>query len=125
MFPGYLISLRGGNLNEPARSPDLNFSDFLLWGYLNFELFLHRLKTLEERISAIREETVAIHSDLFERVMQTLPICLNECLRKQIHHLNVTISKIQKPSTVENVGMKLFLRNYDFLSVLYLHFPIV
>ena len=33
MFPGHLISLRG-DIGWPARSPDLNPCDFILWGYI-------------------------------------------------------------------------------------------
>ena len=56
IFPGRLISLRG-DVNWPARSPDLAPCDFFLWGY--------RPNTLEDLINNIhpyRVEFVNIFS---------------------------------------------------------------
>jgi len=46
-FPGRLISLRG-DLEWPARSPDLTPCDFFLWGYLKSRVCTNRPQTLEE-----------------------------------------------------------------------------
>jgi hypothetical protein len=38
MFPARVISQRG-NIEWPARSPDLNACDFFLWGYLKSKVY--------------------------------------------------------------------------------------
>jgi len=43
MFPGRVISRRG-NIEWPARSPDLNACDFFLWGYLKSKVYEKKTK---------------------------------------------------------------------------------
>lgn len=57
--PGYLFSLRGGDLDRPACFPDLTPYDFILCGYLKAEV-LYRRWTREELKATLREEIVAI-----------------------------------------------------------------
>ena len=45
LFPGLLITLRG-DVEWPARSPDLSPCDVFLWGYLKEKVFKHVLDLL-------------------------------------------------------------------------------
>jgi hypothetical protein len=44
MFPGRMISWRG-NIEWPARSPELNACDFFLWGYLKSKVYEKKPRT--------------------------------------------------------------------------------
>ena len=46
-FPGKVISKKG-DVEWPARSPDLNPPDFYLWGYLKEDVFRSTPRTLPE-----------------------------------------------------------------------------
>ena len=54
-FPGRLIS-RHGDVEWPARSPDLSSLDFFLWGYLKSQVYKSNPSTLQELKAAIRLE---------------------------------------------------------------------
>ena len=58
-FPGQLISLRG-DLNWPARSPDLVPCDFFLWGYLKSLVYNNRPRNLETLKNNIRAQIAEI-----------------------------------------------------------------
>ncbi|XP_069594588.1 bromodomain-containing protein 7 isoform X2 [Ranitomeya imitator] len=67
MFPGRLISLRG-DVNWPARSPDLAPCDFFLWGYLKSKVYINRPNTLEDLRNNIEAEIGRIPVDMLVRV---------------------------------------------------------
>ncbi|KAJ4441354.1 hypothetical protein ANN_11209 [Periplaneta americana] len=57
-FPGCIIS-RFGNIDWPARSPDLTAPDFFLWGHLkarDFQTRPHSIQDLKNRIQAEVQE---------------------------------------------------------------------
>jgi len=68
LFPGRLISLRG-DMEWPARSPDLSQCDVFLWGYLKEEVFKHRPQSLEDLKERIQQEIDSILAELTRRVM--------------------------------------------------------
>jgi len=68
LFPGLLISLRG-DVEWPARSPDLSPCDIFLWGYLKEKVFKHRPRSLEDLKERIQQEIDPIPPDLTWRVM--------------------------------------------------------
>ena len=68
MFPRRLISLRG-DVEWPARSPDLSPCDFFLWEYLKEMIFKRQPQSLEDLTERIRPEIDAIPPELTRRVM--------------------------------------------------------
>ena len=68
-FRGRLIS-RFGDLNWPARSPDLTASDFFLWGYLKEKVDVNKLETLDQQKNNIRQEIENIPVEIFKKVME-------------------------------------------------------
>ena len=71
LFPGRLISLRG-DVEWPARSPDLSPCDVFLWGYLKEKVFKHRPPSLEDLKERIQQEIDSIPPEL-TRSYEELP----------------------------------------------------
>lgn len=92
MFPDHLISLRG-DINWPARSPDLSPCDFFLWGYLKSKVYEHRPRTLDQLKTAIRSETAAISQDMLVKVMRNFEERLRMCVASDGRHLDGIIFK--------------------------------
>jgi hypothetical protein len=92
MFPGRLVS-RNGDVNWPARSPDLTCCDFFLWGYLKSKVFVDRPHTLQELKNNITNEIRAIGPDVLHRVMQSFRSRLQECERQEGAHMSNIIFK--------------------------------
>jgi hypothetical protein len=65
MFPEHVI-FRFGDVDWPARSPDLSACDFFLWGYLK-EVYAHRPHTLQQLKDYIREEIQVIPVNMLRR----------------------------------------------------------
>jgi hypothetical protein len=59
MFPGHVISRRGGHA-WPARTPDFSVCDYFLWGYLRAKVFISRPRAVHELKVAIEHEFAAI-----------------------------------------------------------------
>ena len=84
-----------GDVNWPARSPDLAPCDFFLWGYLKAKVYINRPNTLEDIINNIEAEIDRIPVDMLVRV--------NENFRKrqrQIHYLKPCNLKIPLLSNI-------------------------
>lgn len=92
MFPGHLVSRRG-DLEWPARSPDLSVCDFFLWGYLKEKVFKHRPHTLPELRERIVEEVNAIPRDMCERAARSFRNRLQQCIDANGRHLGDIIFK--------------------------------
>jgi hypothetical protein len=84
MFPARVISRRG-NIEWPARSPDLNACDFFLWGYLRSKVYEKKPRTTEDLEQNIREEVAAIPPNMLQRVMQNFQKHLRECVDNGRH----------------------------------------
>jgi len=69
LFPGRLISLRG-DVEWPARSPDLSSCDVFLWGYLKGKVFKHRPRSLEDLKERIQQEIDSIPPEITWRVIK-------------------------------------------------------
>jgi hypothetical protein len=65
MFPARVISRRG-NIEWPARSPNLNGCDFFLWGYLKSKVYEKKQRTTDELKQNIREEVAAISPTMLQ-----------------------------------------------------------
>lgn len=91
-FPGRLISLRG-DVNWPARSPDLAPCDYFLWGYLKSVVYNNRPRTLEALQNNIRTEIANIPRDMLERVERNFRIRLNQCINNEGRHLQDVLFK--------------------------------
>lgn len=74
-------TLRSGDLNWPAVSPDLTPCDFLSWVYLKAKVCNHHSSIHEKLMAAIREGIVAIQPNLLEGVKENWRI---ECSKLHI-----------------------------------------
>ena len=91
-FPERLISIRG-DLEWPARSPDLSPCDFFLWGYLKARVYVNRPQSLENLKDNIREEIANIPSDMLVRVMENTRNRYMKCIDNEGRHLPDMIFK--------------------------------
>lgn len=86
MFPHHVIS-RFGDVNWPARSPDLSACDFFLWGYLKSKVYVHKPRDLNDLKEAIRAEISAISEETVAKVMENFEERLHECIYEEGRHL--------------------------------------
>lgn len=91
-FPERLISLRG-DVNWPARSPDLAPPDYFLWGYLKSLVYKDRPHTLDDLRNNIRAEIANIPVNMLERVTQNFRRRLNQCIDNGGRHLTDIVFK--------------------------------
>jgi hypothetical protein len=84
MFPACVISRRG-NIEWPARSPNLNACDFFLWGYRKSKVNEKKPRSSEDFKQNIREEVAAIPPTMQQRVMQNFQKRLRECVDNRRH----------------------------------------
>lgn len=68
-FPGRLIS-RFGDLDWPARSPDLTVPDFFLWGFLKSRVYVNKPETLDALKDNIRHECENLSPEVLAEVMK-------------------------------------------------------
>jgi len=109
LFPGLLISLRG-DVEWPARSPDLTPCDVFLWGYLKEKVFKHRPPSLEDLKERIQQEIDSILPELTRRVMKNFWERLQQCVANDGRHMSDLIFKTHL-KTVFNV---LFRNIFNF-----------
>ena len=69
-FLGQMIS-RFGDIEWPARSPDLSPLNFFLWGYLKGTVYRENPTTLEQFKEAIQTEIRLIIPEMISAVMKT------------------------------------------------------
>ena len=91
-FPLRLISRRG-NVEWPARSPDLAPCDFFLWGYLKEKVYRHRPQSIQDLNTAISLEIRRIPKEITDRVMRSFRERLRQCADIGGGHLNDVIFK--------------------------------
>ena len=90
LFPGKLISHRGGGPRPPC-SPDLSSCDFFLWGYLKGNVYVDKPRDIPQLQNAIEKELRAIPRRMCEQVMTNFSRSLNECVKNKGRHLNDVI----------------------------------
>ena len=73
-FPGKLIS-RFGDVEWPARSPNLSALDFYLWGYLKERVYRDNPKTITELKEAIATEIRSIGPGVISDVLSSMKNC--------------------------------------------------
>jgi len=89
IFPNRWIG-RGGEIEWPARSPDLNPLDFFMWGFLKNKVYYNRPHNIEDLKNRIRNEIGNIVPDMLERVIEEFKHRLGYCLAnngEQFEHL--------------------------------------
>ena len=91
-FPERLISIRG-DLEWPARSPDLTPCDFFLWGFLKSRVYVNRPSTLEDLKTNIQEEIANITPAMLARVMTNARNRFTQCMENGGRHLSDLIFK--------------------------------
>lgn len=92
LFPSKVIS-RFGDLNWPARSPDLSPCDFFLWGYLKGKVYQNQPLTIMQLKENIRTEVARISENLCNRVFCNMRDRWEECVARQGHHLRNVVFK--------------------------------
>lgn len=78
IFPNRWIGRRG-QIEWPARSPDLTPLDFFLWGYLKSKVYFNRPNTIDELKDRIRVEMRAISIDVIRNVKNEFLHRLSYC----------------------------------------------
>lgn len=81
---------RRGEIEWPARSPDLSPLDFFLWGYLKSKVYETRPENLRELRRRIEEECARIPPEMFRRSIVAFGDRLHHCLAvngEQFEHL--------------------------------------
>lgn len=91
-FEACLIS-RFGDINWPARSPDLSVCDFFLWGFLKFKVYQTRPRNLHELKQRITEEIQMIPQEMLEKVFESFFKRMTECQLVQGRHLMDAVFK--------------------------------
>lgn len=91
-FPERLISIRG-DLEWPARSPDLSPCDFFLWGSLKSRVYVNRPRTLQDLKTNIQEEIANITPATLTRVMTNARNRFTQCMENEGRHLTDLIFK--------------------------------
>jgi hypothetical protein len=92
MFPECLVSLRG-DVEWPARSPDLTICAFFLWGCLKEKMFYHYPHTLEDHKERIREEVTAIPIRMCRQAVENYRNHLQELIAADGRYLRDVIFK--------------------------------
>ena len=111
LFPGRLITLRG-DVEWPARSPDLSPCDVFLWGYLKEKVLKHRPRSLVDLKERIQQEIESIPPELTRRFMKSFRERLQQCVANVGCLVSDLIFKIYL-KTVFNV---LFRNIFNFFS---------
>ncbi|XP_035210744.1 uncharacterized protein LOC118185035 [Stegodyphus dumicola] len=91
---GRLIISRNGDIEWPARSPDLSVCDFFLWRYLKGKVYRTRPAIIHELKENIEKEITAIPQDLLHHAFQSFHNRLLECERRMGEHLSDVIFKM-------------------------------
>lgn len=91
-FPRQVIS-RFGDVEWPARSPDLSPLDFFLWGYLKGRVYRENPTTLDQLKEAIRTEIRLISSEMTAEVMKNMRKRVDFCIASNGRHLKDIIFK--------------------------------
>ena len=91
-FPGQLIS-RFGDVEWPARSPDLSPLDFFLWGYLKERVYRGNPTTLTDLKDAIDSEIRLIGPAITSAVMNSMRNRAEFCIQSTGGHMKNIIFK--------------------------------
>lgn len=91
-FPERPISIRG-DLEWPARSPDLSPCDFYLWGYLKSRVYVNHPRSLLDLKANIREEIANLPADTLVRVIANTRNRYMQCKDNGGRHLPDMIFK--------------------------------
>ena len=70
-FPEHVI-LQNGNVQWPARFPNLTACDYFLWGFLMNKVYVTMPTNVNKLKHRISEEILAIQPDLIRKVMESL-----------------------------------------------------
>ena len=74
-YPGF----KGGGIEWPPYSPDLNPCDFFLWGFLKDRVYKRTPKNLQQLTTAIQTEIAAIDNEMLGRVYSAFLRRLEAC----------------------------------------------
>ena len=92
-FFGNRIISKNGDIHWPPRSPDLSICDFFLWGYLKSKVYARKPRNIDELKNKIKEEIASIPLEVIHRVVENIRNRLEECLKRDGHHLEDIIFK--------------------------------
>ncbi|CAK9794551.1 hypothetical protein ANTPLA_LOCUS15 [Anthophora plagiata] len=63
---------RGGSVQKPSRSPDMNPLDFFFWGYLKTAVYERPVQTREEAVVRIHAAVAMISTDTLQKVQRNV-----------------------------------------------------
>ncbi|XP_008189644.1 uncharacterized protein LOC100569743 [Acyrthosiphon pisum] len=92
IFGNRIIS-KNGDIHWPPRSPDSSICDFFLWGYLKSKVYARKPRNIDELKNKIKEEIASIPLEVIHRVVENIRNRLEECLKRDGHHLEDIIFK--------------------------------
>jgi hypothetical protein len=80
-----------GSVPWPARSPDLTFPDFFLWGYLKDKVYSHPINSIQDLQQYIEYEVNEINqnSDLLKKVYESFFRRIHVCYEKNGQYLDI------------------------------------
>lgn len=77
---------RGGEINWPARSPDLTILDFFLWGFIKDKVYDTRPQDMEDLRRKIREAFEMVTPDMLIRGHENTMFRLHYCRNAEGFH---------------------------------------
>jgi hypothetical protein len=79
---------RGGYVNWPARSPDLNPLDFCIWGYLKSLIYSRPVEDINDLRNRIVAgcETIKNSPGIFERIRNSMRTRVDACIEAEGNH---------------------------------------
>lgn len=84
-FPNRWIG-RGGTVNWPARSPDLNKMDFFLWGFIKEQVYQDPATTVENMKMRIRNAFASVTDNMLRNVDHSFSRRLDVCIQQNGGH---------------------------------------
>ena len=120
-FPGKLIS-RFGDVEWPARSPNLSALDLYLWGYLKERVYRDNPKTAELN-QAIATEIRSIGPGVTSAVMNSMKKRGQICIQSGGRHMkNIILKKLSEKIPMSQDSNATLLLKIGWLNEKLLHF---
>lgn len=84
---------KNGDIDWPARSPDLTPPDFFLWGYLKSKVYNNKPKTLRALKNNIRREIAKIPAEMLAKTMENAEKKAHLVVKEKGGHLKDIVFK--------------------------------
>ena len=91
MFPDRFVT-RFGDITWPALSPDLEVTDYFLWGYVRSKVYETCPANIADLKQRILDSIQGIPKSVLQRVMAAFPLRLQECIERHGGHYQASNS---------------------------------